>query len=135
LRAIGFLLRLYSYLFHLLLSLFLLGIALVAGSSHQALNLGMLPFAPEHMVRTVFVLAMAGLISTALAMTTRVFRLPFPVWAALVFYWLFRGFFFSPYSFPNPGAFKNALWLILGAFLALIGALWTLKPRRGRLYS
>jgi hypothetical protein len=121
-------------LFHLLLCLFLLGIALVAGSSHQTLNLGMLPFAPEHMVRTVFILAIAGLISTVLAMT-RIFKLLFPVWAALVLYWLFRGFFVSSFSFPNPGAFKNALWLVLGAFLALVGALWTLKPRRGRLYS
>jgi hypothetical protein len=134
LRVIGFLLRLYSYLFHLLLGLFLLGVALVASTSHQPLNLGMLPSAPEHMLRTAFVLAIVGLLSTILAMT-RVFKLLFPVWAALVFYWLFRGFFFSSYTFPNAGAFKSALLLILGALIALIGALWTLKPRRGRLYS
>jgi hypothetical protein len=134
LRAIGFLLRVYSYLFHLLLCLFLLGIALIASTSGQPLNLGMLPFAPEHMLRTVFILAVAGLFSTVLAMT-RVFKLLFPVWAALVFYWLVRGFLFSSYTFPNAGAFKNALWLIFGALVALIGALWILKPRRGRLYS
>ncbi|MFL6463430.1 MAG: hypothetical protein ACJ73N_03355 [Bryobacteraceae bacterium] len=86
------------------------------------------------MLRTVFVLAVAGLLSTVLAMT-RILRFLFPVWAALVLYWLFRGFLFSSYSFPNAGAFKNALWLILGALLALVGALWTLRPRRGRLYS
>ena len=133
-RAIGFLLRLYSYLFHLLLCLFLLGVASIAGSSHQSLNLEMLPFAPEHMVRTILVLAIVGLIATVLAMT-RVFKILFPVWAALVLYWLFRGFFLSGYSFPGAGAFKSALWLILGALLALVGALWTLRPRRGRLYS
>jgi hypothetical protein len=134
LRVIGFLLRLYSYLFHLLVCLFLLGIALVASTSHQPLNLGMLPFAPEHMLRTVFILALVGLLSTVLAMT-RILRILFPVWAALVLYWLVRGFLFSSYSFPNAVAFKNALWLILGALLALVGALWTLRPRRGRLYS
>jgi len=94
----------------------------------------MLPFAPEHMLRTVFILSAVGLIATILAMT-RTFKFLFPVWAALVFYWLFRGFLFSSYTFPNAAAFKNALWLILGALLAFIGALWTLKPRRGRLYS
>jgi len=94
----------------------------------------MLPFAPEHMLRTVFILTVAGLIVTVLAIT-RTFKFFFPIWAALVFYWLFQGFFFSSYTFPNTDAFKNALWLISGATLALIGALWTLKPRRGRLYS
>jgi LPXTG-motif cell wall-anchored protein len=134
LRAIGFLLRFYSYLFHLLLCLFLLGIALMASSSHQPLNLGMFPFAPEHMVRTIFILALAGLTTTILAIT-RVFKFLFPVWALLVFYWLFRGLFFSSYNFPSTGTFKSALWLLLGAFLASIGALWTLRTRRGRLYS
>jgi len=134
LRVIGFLLRLYSYLFHLLLCLFLLGIALVASAGHQTLNLGMLPFSPEHVLRTVFILAIVGFISTVLAIT-RTLKLLFPVWAALVLYWLFRGFLLSSYTFPGAEAFKSALWLILAAALAFAGALWTLKPRRGRLYS
>lgn len=94
----------------------------------------MLPFAPEHILRTIFILAVVGLIVTILAMT-RVFKFFFPLWAALVFYWLFQGFLFSSYTFPNAAVFRIALWLILGALLAFIGALWTLKPRRGRLYS
>ena len=52
----------------------------------------MLPFTPEHMLRTVSILSAVGLIATILAMT-RTFKLLFPVWAALVFYWLFRDFF------------------------------------------
>jgi hypothetical protein len=134
LRIIGFLLRLYSYLFHLLLCLFLLGIAFVAITGHQNLNLAMLPFSPQHTLRTVLLLAMAGLLSITLSIS-RVLKLLFPVWAALVLYWLCYGFLVSPYTFPNAAAFQNALWLIAGAVLALIGALWTLKPRRGRLYS
>jgi hypothetical protein len=121
-------------LFHLLLCLFLLGIALIAGSSHQPLTLGTLPFAPEHVVRTVSLLAVAGLTVTILAIA-RTFKFLFPLWAALVLYWLVRGFFFSSYTFRSAGAFKDALWLILGALLALVGALWTLRTRRGRLYS
>ena len=132
-KVLGLLLRLFSYLFHLLLSLFLLGIAILATTSHQSLNLGMLPFEKEHVLRGVYTLHIIGLLSTLLAIT-RLFKYLFPVWAAVVLYILVRGFIFSSYSFPNTGALRSALWLILAALAAFIGALWTLKPRRGRLY-
>lgn len=134
LKAFGFLLRLYSYLFHLALSLFLLGIAIVAATSRQPLNLRMLPFSEGQMVRGVLGLGLAGLVCTLLAIT-RVFKYLFPLWAGYALYILIAGFFFSPYSFPNEGTFKTALWLILAAIAAFIGALWTLRPKRGRLYS
>lgn len=134
LRAFGFLLRLYSYLFHLILSLFLLGIAILSYTSHQPLDLGMLPFTSDRIVSGVFLLGVAGLLATALAIT-RIFRYLFPVWAAAVLYLMVRGFILSPYRFPDAGAFKTALWLILAAAAAVVGALWTvLKRRRGRLY-
>jgi hypothetical protein len=78
-------------------------------------------------------LGIAGLLATLLAIT-RTFKYLFPVWAAIVLYLMVRGYIFSPYSFPNADALKTALWLILAAVIALVGALWTLKPRRGRLY-
>jgi len=130
---VGILLRLYSYMFHLALSAFLLGIAVIAVSSHQTLALGMLPFSEEQMVSRVAILGAAGLFSTLLALF-RVFRYLFPLWAGLVLYLMVSGFLFSPYRFAGLGAFKSGLSLILAALLAFIGALWVLKPRRGRLY-
>jgi hypothetical protein len=130
---IGILLRLFSYLFHLGLSAFLLGIAVIAASSHQALALGMLPFSEEQMVSRVAMLGAIGLLATLLALF-HVFRYLFPLWAGLVLYLMVNGFLFSPYSFAGPDAFKSGLWLIFAALLAFIGALWVLKPRRGRLY-
>ena len=134
LKAFGFLLRFYSYLFHLALSLFLLAIATIAATSHQPLNLRMLPFSDDQMLMGVLGLGLAGLGSTLLAIT-RAFKYLFPLWAGYALYALIAGFFFSSYSFPNRDAFATALWLILAAVGAFVGAVWTLRPRRGRLYS
>ena len=133
LKLFGFLLRLYSYLFHLILSLFLLATAAIAGVSHQALNLSMLPFGADHLLRAVLLLGLAGLLSTVLAIARRIKYL-FPIWAGYVVYLLVSGFVFSSYKFAGTDAFEAALWLILAALAAFLGALWTLKPRRGRLH-
>jgi hypothetical protein len=93
---VGILLRLYSYMFHLALSAFLLGIAVIAGWSHQSLSLGMLPFSEDQMLSRVAILGVAGLLATLLALF-RVFRYLFPLWAALVLYLMVKGFLFSPY--------------------------------------
>ena len=127
-------LRFYSYLFHLVFSLFLIGVALLATISHQNLNLGMLPFSKRHLLPGVYELGLIGILLTVLAIRRR-FKLLFPLWAAAVAYILIRGFFFSAYSFTDRTSLVDALWLIAGALVALIGAVWTLKPRRGRLYS
>ena len=131
-RVIGFLLRLWSYVSHLVLSLFLLLLALISATSHQRLKLGMLPFSDDRMLIGLVTLGVAGLICTLLAMTGR-FRYLFPLWAAVVLVLMVKGFILSPYTFPNADAFRVALWLIFGALCAFLGALWVLKPRRGRL--
>ena len=96
--------------------------------------MGMLPFSDDNILRGVFLLGLAAITTTLLAMT-RILKFLFPLWAAFALYLMVRGFLFSPYSFPDTNSFKDALLLMAGAVLALIGALWTLKPRRGRLYS
>lgn len=132
-RALGFLVRLYSYLFHLALSLFLLGVATIAASSHQPLNLTMLPFSRENLLEGVFLLGVAGLFCTLLAIT-RIFKYLFPIWAGYILYVAIRGYFFTGYQFSGENAFEQALWLSLALIVAFLGALWTLKPKRGRLY-
>ena len=130
-KAFGFLLRLFSYLFHLVLSVFLLGAASISAATRQPLNLRMLPFAEDQMLSGVFTLGILGLVATLLAFT-RSFRFIFAIWAAVVLYLAVRGFFFSPYTLPNPTTFKMALWLTLGALLAFFGAVLVVKARRRR---
>jgi hypothetical protein len=132
-KVLGFLLRVFSYLFHLTLSLFLLGLGLLSSSAHQPLKLaGLLPFTDENLLRGVFSLAIVGLVSTILAITN-IFKYLFPLWTVVVLYLMVKGFIFSTFSFSGADSFKTALWLMGGALLALIGGLWVLKPRRGRL--
>jgi uncharacterized membrane protein len=120
-------------MFHLALSAFLLGIAAIALWNHQPLSLGMLPFDEDQTVSRIAILGAAGLFATLLALF-RVFRYLFPLWAAFALYLIVKGFLLSSYRFIEPDAHKTALWLILAALLAFFGALWVLRPRRGRLY-
>ena len=133
-KFVGFLLRMFSYLFHLLSSLFLLAIALVATFSHETLNLRMLPFGEDKLTAGAFALGLFGLTATLLAFT-RLFRFLFPLWAAGTVYALVRGYFFSSYTFGSHDEVRWASLYIAASIVALIGALWTLKPKRGRLYS
>jgi hypothetical protein len=129
LTVFGFVLRLYSYLFNLILCLFLLGVGLIASASHTIPKLGMLPFTDENMNRGVITLAIVGLVCTLLAATS-IFKYLFPVWTAVVLFLMVKGFIFSHYTFANGAAFKTALWLTFGAFLAFLGGLWVLKRKR-----
>ena len=133
-KVIALLLRIYSYLFFLAISLFLLGIAIVASTSHQPLQLQMLPFSDEHVVTGTYVVAALGILIVVLALL-RILKFLYPLWAALTLYFAIQGFFFSAYIFHGIEDFRMALWFIVAVLLAFIGALWTMKPRRGRLYS
>jgi hypothetical protein len=134
LRTLGLLLRAYSYLFHLTLSFFLLSVALLSAIGRHSFDLSMFPFSDEHMLRGIVGLAVTGLVCTLLAVT-RTFKYLYPFWAAVVLYLMIKGFFFSAYYFTGNKALRGALWLLAAAALAFLGALWVLKPRRGRLYS
>lgn len=131
-KAFGFVLRAYSYLFHFVLSLFLLGLWVVSASSHSKLRLGMLPFKEENTLTAVLVLGLVGLISVILAVTG-IFRYMFPLWTAVVAYLMAKGFFLSAYSFGSADSFRTAVWLFAGALIALLGGLLVLvksRPRR-----
>jgi len=129
LTVFGFLLCLYSYLFNLILCLFLLGVGLIANASHTVPKFGMLPFTDENMIRGVLTLAIVGLVCTLLA-ATGIFKYLFPVWTAIVLFLMVKGFIFSHYTFADEAAFKVALWLMLGALVAFFGGLWVLRKRR-----
>jgi hypothetical protein len=134
LKAIGLLLRIYSYLFFLAISLFLLGVAAIATTSHQPLDLRMLPFDDEHVLTGTYIIGVLGITVVLLALF-RVAKFLYPLWAAATLYFLVKGYFFSSYVFHGINDLRATLWFLLAVLLAFIGAVWTLKPRRGRLYS
>ena len=134
-RVIGLILRIYSYLYHLVLSLVLLAIAIVtmAGGVHN-LNLPMLPWKGAELTQWVLGLAIAGLVSTVLAMTG-IFRFLFPIWCLAVFVLMARGFFLSLYVYDGESHFRWVVALFVGAFGAFLASLQLFKSKaalRGR---
>lgn len=121
-NSIGLLLRLYAYLYHLALALFLMGIGIVAVWNGKDLTLGMLPWQGSTLTQAVLVLGVVGLVGVLLAMTG-VLRWLFPLWALVVLVLMFRGFFLTPYTFSGPDQFRGALLLTAGALGAFLGSL------------
>ncbi|MGC9949914.1 MAG: hypothetical protein ABSF64_26395 [Bryobacteraceae bacterium] len=124
--ALRALMRVFSYLFHGLLTLFLLAISLVALSSGQPLQLEMLPWQGQTLTWWLLSAALAGLLSVILAIC-RKWRSLFFLWSLAVLAMLAKGFFFSHYYFAGPPEFHRALYLTAGALIAAFGAWFTLR--------
>jgi hypothetical protein len=123
------LMRYYSYLFHLLLALFLLavsGVALASGSPN--LHLGMLPWTGQTLTYVLFFGALAGLAVVFLAMKGTL-RILFLLWSLAVAIVLVKGYIFSGYKFEG-AEFKTALYLIAASLIAIPGAWFQLRRVR-----
>ncbi len=129
-NAIGLLLRTYSYLYHLILSVFLIGISYIAISAGKPLKLDMLPWEGEKLNHWAAGLGVIGLVCVLLAVTG-LFRYIFPLWTLFAFVMMLRGFFLTPYNFGGEDQFKGAAWLTFGAFGAFLSSLSVLD-RSGR---
>ena len=127
--AIGFLLRIYSYVYHLMLSLFFVGIAVLANSAGKDLKLGsLLPWEGAQLNHWVLGLGICG-IAMVLLSVRGILRPLFPLWTLLVFVLMARGFFATGYSFGGEDAFKGAVHLTIGALGAFLSSLTVLKRR------
>jgi hypothetical protein len=121
--------RVYSYLYHFLLCLFLAGVGAIAlFSRSNRLNLPMLPWEEPTLTYWLFFGGLAGLLSLYLAYKGTL-RLPFRLWTVVVLAMMIYGFFVSRHSFRDAGEFFNALLLTLGALAAVAGS-WLRVPRR-----
>ena len=120
-KALLWLLRVYAYIFHLGLCLFLLTLGIVTAGQHN-LKLGMLPWEGASLARAILILGVVGLVCCLLAMTGAL-RWLFPLWTLFVFVMMFRGFFFTSYSFEDAAQFKFDLCLTGGALVAFLGSL------------
>jgi hypothetical protein len=129
--ALGFLLRLFAYLYQLALSLFLIGLGLVAWASGPTdLNLGMLPWQGAALTRIILALGIVGLACVLLAGSR--LRWIFPLWCLFVLIMMIRGFFQSSYSFAGANQFQLAVALTAGALVAFLGSLGVLRRRAVR---
>src|SRR5262249_40563730 len=101
-------------------------------SSHShTLNLGMLPWKGTTLTCWLAGAGALGLLSIVLAWMGKL-RFLFLLYALAVFGLMFRGYFVTGYSFGGKDEFRTAVWLTMGAALAIIGA-WSQfrkKPRK-----
>ncbi len=129
--ALRALFRLFSFLFHGVLALFLFAISIVAiASAGQDLHLGMLPWTGAKLTNYVLIGSLLGLLSLVLALVTRV-RFLFFLWALVVAYFAVKGYIFSSYRLA-PGETTTAACVIVGSLLALPGAFSQMFPDRRR---
>jgi hypothetical protein len=125
-------LHLYSYLFHLVLALFLAGIAAVGWLSQSGtFDLDVIPWwSGQTLAKVLLVASLLGLFSLLLAITNK-FRALFTVWTLLVFCVMLYGFIFSnAYRYEGMDHFKSALGLIGGALVAFLGGYSQAQARR-----
>lgn len=123
------LMRFYSYLFHGLFALFMLGISAVAMTSGTPLRLEMLPWSGATGTYVLLAAGIIGIVVVLLALKGTL-RFLFFLWSLIVFVMLVKGFFLSPYQFN--GGFKGVALLTLGALLAILGAWFQMSRRTAR---
>jgi hypothetical protein len=128
---LGFVLRVFAYLFELVLSFFLIGLGIVAWvSGSNSLSFGMQFWEGVTLKWIILIAGIVGLASLLLAGSR--LRWIFPVWSFLVLVMMVRGFFLSSYSFAGANQFQFAVWLTAGALLAFLGSLGVLRRRMSR---
>jgi hypothetical protein len=121
----------YSYLYHLVLCLFLLGISVVAMSTSNTLKLSMLPWTGADLTSWLLWGSLAGLISLILAVTGT-FRFLFPLWALTVLILMVRGYIVNSYTFAGRSEFNTVMWMLAGAVLAFLASLTLFRATRTR---
>ncbi|MCC6292234.1 MAG: hypothetical protein IT164_06275 [Bryobacterales bacterium] len=129
-RFLVMILRVFSYGYHTLLGLFLVGIGLVGklSASHTSFSTLALPGEGASQVTYALGLGLAALVTVALALFKNC-RPPFVVWTMIAAILIFRGFFWSSYSFEGGEDFESALCLFGGSILAFLGAALSTKAR------
>lgn len=128
-EAVKTLFRLFSYLFHGLLALFLIAVsafALTSGS--PSLQLRMLPWTGSTLCYVVLASALFGLLTLVLALASKL-RFLFLLWALAVTVQLVRGYIFTGYHFET--GVSTAVYLTVGSLVAVLGAWFQMfTPRR-----
>ncbi|MEN6604855.1 MAG: hypothetical protein ABFD86_20775 [Bryobacteraceae bacterium] len=130
--SVGFIMRVFSYLYNAILAFFLLGVSSLAwGSGQHNLNIGILPWEKASLTYWMFALGVVAVLTTLASIFGKA-KIVYFLWNLLVLVMLVKGFVFSKYTFTDPAQIKLASWLIGLTLLANIGAwfAWRAKPAR-----
>jgi hypothetical protein len=124
------LLRLLSYMFHVLLCVWLFALALLAlFAGAPALHLAMLPWTGLTLLYILLFGSLVGLVIVISALSGHA-RWLFFLWSLVIAGMVIKSYFLSGYHF-NPGEAKTALYLTVGSLIALLGS-WFVMTRRSK---
>ncbi len=130
--SVGFIMRVFSYLYNAILAFFLLGVSSLAwGSGQHNLNIGILPWEKTSLTYWMFALGVVAVLTTLASIFGKA-KLVYFLWNLLVLVLLVKGFMFSKFTFTDPAQIKLAAWLVVLTLLASLGAwfAWRAKPAR-----
>ena len=124
------LMRFYSYLFTLFLSVFLTGFGAVAYlSGLHNWKLDTFIWTGEDLSKAMLILGVLGGLSVLMAFFN-IFRGLLPVMALIFFGLIVYGFFWQSYRFADAEQFQTTLALALGALVSFLCSLLLFKRRR-----
>ena len=124
------LMRFYSYLFTLFISLFLAGFGIVAFISDlHNWKIDNFIWSGKDLSSAMLILGLLGGASVLLAFFN-IFRALLPVMALIFFGLMIYGFFWSPYKFADVDQFQGVAGLAVGAAGSFLCSLLLLKRRR-----
>jgi hypothetical protein len=127
----GRILVIFSYVYHVVLALFLLAISAVSLIVDLPLQLRMLPWTGAALTYWLLGLSAVGVISVALAVRGT-FRWLFALYAIVALVLIVRGFFFSSFSFRNAEQFQDGALFTFAGLGAMFGALKQARHQPGR---
>jgi hypothetical protein len=123
------LLRLLSYVFHVLLCVWLLALALLALIARApSLQLSMLPWRGPTLLYILLFGSLAGLLILVSALSGSA-RWLFFLWSLVVAFLVIKSYFLSGYHF-SPGEATTAMYLSVGSLIALLGSWFVVTRRR-----
>jgi hypothetical protein len=125
-------LRVYSYIFHILLAVASLALSTVAAmSEHASLDIPFFPWSGESLVKWLFALGFLGLFSVYAAWKG-ILRVIFLLWTVVVAGIVARGIFASGHQFEGVEDFRWALFFLLGVLATILGAYSRVRQPLGK---
>lgn len=123
------LMRIFSYVYHGLLAVFMVALSLLAlqGGAHN-LRLEMLPWKGATLTYALLGIGLFAIVATLLALKG-VARVVFFIWTIVAFLGMFRGFFLTKYAF-GPAGFRTAILMTLGALVAAMGGWFVFRQQQ-----
>ncbi len=126
-KFLRLLLTAFANTFHLMVTGFLGGIGFLAlQSGTTTVNLEMLPWTGEELIKWLLAIGVIGFVACALHASGK-FPYLLPLTSLALFILLFRGFFWQPFHFTDATEFYWVAFLVFGAFGAFLSSLAILR--------